>query len=141
VSELTTSFLSLASLITKSSDQVTAISSKSLPTYKSKIFTRHCFSYRGQAASNYMKDDSDGGEQVIILKCGYFKILRGLGIFLFATASRTALRPTQPPIQWVPGALSMGVKRPGLETGHPLPSASRSITSNPPIRLSGLMLS
>jgi hypothetical protein len=25
----------------------------------------------------------------------------GLGIFLFTTASRTALRPTQPPIQWV----------------------------------------
>jgi len=27
-----------------------------------------------------------------------------VGIFLFATASRPALRPIQPPIQWVPGA-------------------------------------
>jgi hypothetical protein len=42
----------------------------------------------------------------------------GLGIFLFTTASRTALGPTQPPIQWVPGALSLRVKRPGREADH-----------------------
>jgi hypothetical protein len=39
-----------------------------------------------------------------------FDSRRGLGIFLFTTASRTALGPTQPPIQWVPEALSPGVK-------------------------------
>jgi hypothetical protein len=32
----------------------------------------------------------------------------GLGIFLFTTMSRTALGPAQPPIEWVPGALSLG---------------------------------
>jgi hypothetical protein len=49
---------------------------------------------------------------------------RGLGIFLFTTASRTALGPTQPPIQGVPGALSLGLKRPGREADHsPLSSA------------------
>jgi hypothetical protein len=42
----------------------------------------------------------------------------GAGIFLFTTASRTALGPTQPPIQWLPGALSLGVKRPGREADH-----------------------
>jgi hypothetical protein len=47
----------------------------------------------------------------------------GLGIFLFTTASRTALGPTQPPIQWVPGALSLGVKRPGREADHSPPSS------------------
>jgi hypothetical protein len=47
-----------------------------------------------------------------------FDSWRGLGIFLFTTASRTALRPTQPPIQWVTGALSLGVKRPGSESDH-----------------------
>jgi hypothetical protein len=48
----------------------------------------------------------------------------GLGIFLFTTVSRMALGPNQPPIQWVPGALSLVVKQPGREADHsPLLSA------------------
>jgi hypothetical protein len=42
----------------------------------------------------------------------------GLGIFLFITASRTAVGPTQSLIQWVPRVLSLGVKRPGREADH-----------------------
>jgi hypothetical protein len=38
--------------------------------------------------------------------------------FLFSTSSRPALGPTQLPIQWVPEALSPGVKRPGREADH-----------------------
>jgi hypothetical protein len=34
------------------------------------------------------------------------------------------LWPTQPPIQWIPGALSSGVKRPGREADHPPPSSA-----------------
>jgi hypothetical protein len=48
----------------------------------------------------------------------------GLGISLFTTASRTALGPTQPPIQWVTGALSLGVKRPGREADQSPPSSA-----------------
>jgi hypothetical protein len=48
----------------------------------------------------------------------------GLGIFLFTTASRTALGPTQPPIPGVPGAVSLGVKRPGREADHSPPSSA-----------------
>jgi hypothetical protein len=48
-----------------------------------------------------------------------------LGIFLFTTVSRTALGPTQPPIQWVSGALSLGVKRPGREADHSSPSSAQ----------------
>jgi hypothetical protein len=51
-----------------------------------------------------------------------FDSLQGQGIFL-ATASRSALGSTQPPIQWVPGTLSPGVKRPGPETDHSRPSS------------------
>jgi len=38
-----------------------------------------------------------------------------MGIFLFTTASRQSLGPTQPLIQRVPGAFTPGVKRPSRE--------------------------
>jgi hypothetical protein len=53
-----------------------------------------------------------------------FNSRRGLGIFLFTTESRTALGPTQPPIQWVPGALFPGVNRPEREADHSPPSSA-----------------
>jgi hypothetical protein len=53
-----------------------------------------------------------------------FDSRRGLGILLFTTAFRTALGATQLPIQWVPGALSLKVKRPGREADHSPPSSA-----------------
>jgi hypothetical protein len=44
-------------------------------------------------------------------------------IFLFSTASRQALGPNQPSIQWVPGSSSLGVKRQGREADHLSPSS------------------
>jgi hypothetical protein len=44
--------------------------------------------------------------------------------FLFSKSSRPALRSTQPPIQWVTGALSAGVKRPGREVDHSPPTSA-----------------
>jgi hypothetical protein len=74
-----------------------------------------------------------------------FDSRRGLGIFLFTTAFRMALVPTQPPIQWVPGALSLEVKLPGREADHSPPSSAEvknawSYISTPPIRLHGVVL-
>jgi hypothetical protein len=45
----------------------------------------------------------------------WFNSQWGQGIFLFTTVSRLAVGPTQSPIQWVTGVLSLGVKRPGRE--------------------------
>jgi len=42
----------------------------------------------------------------------------------FYTLSRPVLGPTQPPMQWIPGSLSSGVKRPRHEADHPPPSSA-----------------
>jgi hypothetical protein len=44
--------------------------------------------------------------------------------FKFPTASRLALGSTQPPIQWVPGPLSPGVKQQGREADHSPPTSA-----------------
>jgi len=54
--------------------------------------------------------------------------------------------PTQPPIQWVPEALSLGEKRPGREADHLPPSSVKvknacSYTYTPSIRLHVVVLS
>jgi hypothetical protein len=41
--------------------------------------------------------------------------------FLFATVSRLALGPTQPPLQWILGAVTSGVKQLWCETDHSPP--------------------
>jgi hypothetical protein len=70
----------------------------------------------------------------------------GLGIFLFDTVFRPAVGPTQPPIQWVPGALSLGVERPGREADHSPPSSADvkeclELYFHFPIGLHGVVLS
>jgi hypothetical protein len=51
-----------------------------------------------------------------------FDSQQGQEIFLFSTVFRLALEPTQPPIQWVLGTLSLGVKWQGHEADHSFPS-------------------
>jgi hypothetical protein len=49
---------------------------------------------------------------------------QGHGISLFTTMSIPALRPTQAPVRWVSGDLSLGVKRPGREADPSPPSSA-----------------
>jgi hypothetical protein len=77
---------------------------------------------------------------------GAFESRRKLRIFLFTTTSRTALGPTQPPIQWERWVLSFAVKRPAREADHSPPSTTEvknalSYTSTPPIRLNSVVIS
>jgi hypothetical protein len=44
--------------------------------------------------------------------------------FNFSIFSRPAVGPTQPPFEWVPGALSPGVKRHGREADHSPPDTA-----------------
>jgi hypothetical protein len=76
----------------------------------------------------------------------WFDSRRGLGIFLFTTVSRTALGPTQLPIQWVSRALSLEVKRPGREADNSPPSRAEvkewvELYLHSPIRLHDVVLS
>jgi hypothetical protein len=76
----------------------------------------------------------------------WFESRQRLRIFLFTTASTLVLGTTQPPIQWVTGALSLGIKRPGREAHNSSPSSTEvknawSYTSTPPIRRHGVVLS
>jgi hypothetical protein len=71
---------------------------------------------------------------------------RRLGIFLFTIASRIALRRIQSPTQWVPAALSLGVKRPEREADQSCPSSAVvkecvELYLHSPIRLHGVVLS
>jgi hypothetical protein len=72
----------------------------------------------------------------------------GAGNFFFlpTTASRTALGPSRPPIQWETGPLSLGVKRPGREADHSPPSSAevknaRSYSPTTSILYHGVVLS
>jgi hypothetical protein len=75
-----------------------------------------------------------------------FESRQGLGIFLLTTASTSALGPTQPPIQWLPAVLSLGIKRPGREADHSPPSNAEvkecvELYLHSPIPLHGVVLS
>jgi hypothetical protein len=63
-------------------------------------------------ATGYGLDDRGVGSRVPV------------GSRMFSTSSRPALGSTQPPFQWVPGALSPEIKRPGREADHSPPASA-----------------
>jgi hypothetical protein len=55
------------------------------------------------------------------------QILAGamIEIFLFATTSKPALGHTQPPIQWIPGTLTLGIKQSVCEADYSPPFTAK----------------
>jgi len=76
-----------------------------------------------------------------------FESRQGLEFFTSPprTASSPALGPTQPPTHWVPGVISLGIKRPGREADRSPPSSSElkyvELYLHFPVRLHGVVLS
>jgi hypothetical protein len=74
-----------------------------------------------------------------------FDSQQGQEIFLFTIVFRPALRPAQPPIQQLLGALSLGVKLQVHESDHSPPSSAAvknggAIYLHSPIHLHGMVL-
>jgi hypothetical protein len=72
-------------------------------------------------------------DSIVGIATGYRLDNQGLGVqaplgsrIFSSTSFRLALGSIQPPIQWVPGALSLGVKQPRHETDH-LPPANAEV--------------
>jgi hypothetical protein len=59
---------------------------------------------------------------MVMMQCRTFKVvysyLVGTGICPLASVSRSALGPTQPPVQWVPEVLSPGLKLSSAEVDN-----------------------
>jgi hypothetical protein len=75
---------------------------------------------------------------------GGFGVQVLVGSRIFSVSSRRALGPTQPPIEWVLGAFSPGVKRQGREADHSPPTGAEVkkmwIYTPTPIHLHGVVL-
>jgi hypothetical protein len=91
---------------------------------KIRTYWRHTMFHK-QIKRKYMKFL---GSRAVGMVMGYELDGRGSipgrGKIIFSIGSRPLLRPIHPPIQWVPGDLSPGVKRLGREADHSPPPSS-----------------
>jgi hypothetical protein len=92
---------------------------------------------------NWCPDNSDDIATGYGLQCPQIDSWEGQEIFIFSITSRPDLGHTQPSIQWVQGAHSPEVKRPGREADHiHLVPRSRVVELylHSPTRLHGVLL-
>jgi hypothetical protein len=84
-------------------------------------------------------------DSAVSIATGYGLDNQGVGVpspgmvknFHFSMLSTPDLGPTQPPIQWIPEGLSLGVKWPGCEADYSPPTSAKVkktwvYTSTPP---------
>jgi hypothetical protein len=78
----------------------------------------------GTSDTEVKRDNVEFTKGLLVERGSTVRFPAGAGNFLFTTAPKMALGPTQPLIQWVLGSLSLGVKRPGREADHSPPSSA-----------------
>jgi hypothetical protein len=84
---------------------------------------QHCLGLT-ETAVHYVCIESRDSSVGIAVGCGLddwgsgVRFPAGVGNFSLHHRVQNGSGPTQPPIQGVPGALSLGVKRPGREADH-----------------------
>jgi hypothetical protein len=102
----------------------------STPLCGNNVFTEHsCASkdlslHNRKDAAYMVRDNLVGMPTTLWAGRPGFDFRQGQEIFVFSTASRTALGPTQPPIQWVLRTLSPWVKQSGREADHSPPTGA-----------------
>jgi len=91
-----------------------------------------------------IQNTSSGKPCLVLLWIAGIEFPVGVGTYLFAK-SRPGLGPTQSPIQWVQGVLSLEVKRPGRKADDSPPSSAEVKKHGAippfPLRLHGIVLS
>jgi hypothetical protein len=81
----------------------------------------HSTNYQFYYHHGVSRDSAVGITTGCVLDDGGVGVQVSVGSRIFFTSSRSDLGSTQPPIQWVPGALSPGVKQPDREADHSRP--------------------
>jgi hypothetical protein len=129
-----------------------SLSSPDVIVMKNMIYKHICFFDIGcRDWTGIKKFVALPSDSLVGIATGYGLDCRGVGVrvpvgsrIFFSTSSRPGLGSIQPPIQWVPEALSQGVKRPvhGADDSPPASAEVKKtcISTSTPIRLYGVVL-
>jgi hypothetical protein len=109
-----------------------------LCSYEALILRRH--HYTSTRRSYFINDFPKNRLRIVVFRNIFY-----IRIFKLSILARRVLEPSQPPIQWMTGASSLGVERLGREADHSPPTSAEVektciCACTRPIRLYGISL-